>query len=185
MSTLSIYDEAGTMLASLTRDFYAIAESLGELGVQFERWQVDQPLAEDANQQAVLNAYRESVDRLNKQYGFRSVDVVSLGPDHPNKGEMRRKFLNEHRHADFEIRFFVDGKGLFYLHIADRIYLVLCDKGDLISVPANTTHWFDMGKNPDFKCIRFFTTEDGWEAEFTGSEIAKRFPSFDDYVARV
>ncbi|MCI0668721.1 MAG: cupin, partial [Methylococcaceae bacterium] len=87
--------------------------------------------------------------------------------------------------GDFEIRFFVDGKGLFYLHIAGKVYLVLCEKGDLISVPANTTHWFDMGTNPDFKCIRFFTTENGWEAEFTGSGIARRFPSFDDHLARV
>lgn len=40
-----------------------------------------------------------------------------------------------------------------------------------------------MGKNPNFKCIRFFTTENGWEAVFTGDEIAKQFPSYDDHVA--
>ena len=52
-----------------------------------------------------------------------------------------------------------------------------------ISVPANTTHWFDMGESPDFKCIRFFTTPDGWQGNFTGSDIATRFPSFDAYLA--
>jgi 1,2-dihydroxy-3-keto-5-methylthiopentene dioxygenase len=60
---------------------------------------------------------------------------------------------------------------------------VLCEKGDLISVPANTTHWFDMGKDPDFKCIRLFTTEDGWVGDFTGSEIARQFPDMDAFVA--
>lgn len=184
MSTLTIYNQAGKATASTTSDFIAIAETLGKLGVQFERWQANQPLAADADQAAVLGAYKESVDRLNKQFGFRSVDVVSLGPDHPKKDELRQKFLSEHAHADFEIRFFVDGSGLFYLHVADKVYLVLCEKGDLISVPANVTHWFDMGKNPGFKCIRFFTTENGWEAAFTGSDIAKQFPSYDDYVAR-
>ncbi|MCI0654534.1 MAG: cupin [Methylococcaceae bacterium] len=164
-------------------DYHAIIESLAELGVLFERWQVNRLLAADADQQTVLDAYREAIDRLNRQYGFCSVDVVSLCPDHPNKHEMRQKFLNEHIHADFEIRFFVDGRGLFFLHIDGKVYLVLCEKGDLISVPANTLHWFDMGKNPDFKCIRFFTTEKGWEAEFTGSEIDKQLPGFDDYVA--
>jgi 1,2-dihydroxy-3-keto-5-methylthiopentene dioxygenase len=142
-----------------------------------------QPKVVETCEETCLGPDRETVDRLNRQYGFRSVDVVSLGPDHPNKDEMRRKFLDEHTHGDFEIRFFVDGKGLFYLHVADKVYLVLCEKGDLISVPAKTTHWFDMGENPDFKCIRFFTTETGWEAEFTGSGIAGRFPSFDDHVA--
>ena len=65
--------------------------------------------------------------------------------------------------TDFELRFFVDGRGLFYLHLGDKVYCVLCEQGDLISVPANTTHWFDMGANPRFKCIRFFTTPDGWQ----------------------
>lgn len=185
MSTLTIYHEAGAELAPTTRDLDTIAGALSKLGVQFERWLANQPLPADADPQTVLDAYQESVDRLNRQYGFRSVDVVSLGPDHPNKHEMRRKFLNEHTHSDFEIRFFVDGSGLFYLHSADRVYLVLCERGDLISVPAHTAHWFDMGMNPDFKCIRFFTTEDGWQAEFTGSKIAERFPSFDEYLARV
>ena len=51
--------------------------------------------------------------------------------------------------------------------------------------PANTTHWFDMGEKPDFKCIRFFSTPDGWAGAFTGSDIAQRFPDFDEYVANV
>jgi 1,2-dihydroxy-3-keto-5-methylthiopentene dioxygenase len=96
---------------------------------------------------------------------------------------MRQKFLAEHTHADFEVRFFVDGSGLFYLHVGDRVYMVLCERGDLISVPADTTHWFDMGSNPSFKCIRFFTTPDGWVGSFTGSGIAGRFPDYDSHVA--
>jgi 1,2-dihydroxy-3-keto-5-methylthiopentene dioxygenase len=59
----------------------------------------------------------------------------------------------------------------------------LCEKGDLISVPANTTHWFDMGIEPRFKCIRFFTAPDGRVGNFTGSDIATRFPDFDSHVS--
>ena len=83
------------------------------------------------------------------------------------------------------MRFFIDGRGLFFLHTNAKVYAVLCEQGDLISVPANTTHWFDMGENPYFKCIRLFTNEDGWIAEFTGSDIAKSFPTFDQYVAEL
>jgi 1,2-dihydroxy-3-keto-5-methylthiopentene dioxygenase len=110
---------------------------------------------------------------------------VSLQPDHPEKQVFRQKFLAEHIHRDFEVRFFIDGRGLFYLHTNGNVYCVLCEKGDLISVPANTRHWFDMGENPSFKCIRLFTVAEGWVAEFTGSEIAKSFPSFDQYIAGV
>jgi 1,2-dihydroxy-3-keto-5-methylthiopentene dioxygenase len=68
---------------------------------------------------------------------------------------------------------------MFYIHKNNQIYAVLCEKGDLISVPANTTHWFDMGTQPSFKCIRFFTTDEGWLGDFTGSNIAEKFPTYD------
>lgn len=184
MSLLAIYPESADGQPDVIRDHSAIAARLKQIGVQFEQWQASQPLADDADQDAVMAAYQESIDRLNEQYGFQSVDVVALRPDHPDKAEFRQKFLAEHTHADFEVRFFVDGSGLFYLHVGDKVYLVLCEKGDLISVPANTTHWFDMGKDPDFKCIRLFTTPDGWVGEFTGSDIATRFPDFDQSVAQ-
>jgi 1,2-dihydroxy-3-keto-5-methylthiopentene dioxygenase len=184
MSRLAIYDESGNQLGRGESDHRAIADTLAELGVRFERWVASAPLSADAGQEEVLEAYADDVKRLSEEYGFQSVDVVSLGPEHPQKAEMRQKFLAEHTHGDFEVRFFVDGKGLFYLHVGDKVYLVLCEQGDLISVPANTTHWFDMGENPDFKCIRLFVIPDGWVGEFSGSDIAGRFPSFDQFLAQ-
>lgn len=184
MSVLTIHSETQPQTAEAKfTDFAAIAAQLKAIGVRFERWRADAPLTADAGQEEVLSAYREPVERLNKEYGFRSVDVVALKPDHPDKVALRSKFLSEHTHADFEARFFVAGKGLFYLHPGDKVYALLCEAGDLISVPAGVKHWFDMGENPDFKCIRFFTTGDGWVAEFTGSGVAADFPSFERYLA--
>lgn len=184
MSLLAIYPDSAQGEPDVIKDHVAIAAQLNNIGVQFEQWQASQPLADDAEQEAVMAAYQASIDKLNAQYGFQSVDVVALRPNNPAKAEFRQKFLAEHTHSDFEVRFFVEGSGLFYLHVADKVYLVLCEKGDLISVPANTTHWFDMGENPNFKCIRLFTTADGWVGEFTGSDIASRFPDFDQIVAQ-
>ena len=183
MTTLTIYPDSGTGQGKIYNDHTEIAAVLGKINVQLEQWAADQPLNKDASQEEVLAAYKTSIDKLNRHYGFQSVDVVGLNPDHPDKAAMRQKFFAEHTHADFEVRFFVEGRGLFYLHVGDKVYTLLCEKGDLISVPANTTHWFDMGENPYFKCIRFFTAPDGWVGNFTGSEIAKSFPDFDQYVA--
>ena len=183
MTTLTIFSDNDAASSETLTDFADIARTLIGIGVEFERWEANQPLTKDATQDEVLLAYKPSIDKLNKKYGFKSVDVVGLNPDHPDKAAMRQKFLAEHTHADFEVRFFVEGSGLFYLHTNKKVYTVLCEKGDLISVPANTTHWFDMGENPYFKAIRFFTTPDGWVGNFTGSEIAKQFPDFDQYVA--
>jgi 1,2-dihydroxy-3-keto-5-methylthiopentene dioxygenase len=181
MSRLTILDDRDGELLEEYRDGEDISRTLGNIGVRFERWRADTLLAPDADQETVLAAYREPVQRLMEEYGFQSVDVVSLNPDHPERETFRNKFLAEHTHGDFEVRFFVAGSGLFYLHVDAKVYLVLCEQGDLISVPANTTHWFDMGSAPCFKCIRLFTTPEGWVANFTGSDIAGRFPGMDEY----
>ncbi|HOB61259.1 MAG TPA: cupin [Candidatus Competibacteraceae bacterium] len=180
MSELKIYQAAEpTVPPAVFVELAAIAGQLDRIGVRFERWSASQPLAADADQDAVLAAYREPVERLMRQYGFQSADVVALGPAHPDKAALRAKFLDEHTHDDYEVRFFVEGQGLFYLHVGERVYGVLCERGDLLSVPAHTTHWFDMGPNPSFKCIRLFTTPEGWVAQFTGRDIAQRFPRLD------
>ena len=183
MSALSIYQENQPVNGKLFEDFKDIQQQLSLIGVRFERWSTDAPITKDSDQSTIINAYQQSIDDLIETYGFKSVDVISLNPDHPEKENLRNKFLSEHTHDDFEVRFFIEGKGLFSLHVEDKVYLVLCEQGDLISVPAGTSHWFDMGEAPNFKCIRLFTTPEGWVAKFTGSDIANKFPSLDQFSA--
>ncbi len=189
MSVLTIYPDSysGNQPKQGKRytDFADIERELAGIDVKFERWTANRELTADDDQGTIIAAYQESIDKLKQLYGFQSVDVINLSPDHPQKAEFRQKFLAEHTHDDFEVRFFIDGCGLFYLHVGDKVYAALCEKGDLISVPANTTHWFDMGENPSFKVIRLFTTPEGWVAKFTGSDIAKAFPTFDETLAEL
>ncbi|MBV8491244.1 MAG: cupin domain-containing protein [Candidatus Eremiobacteraeota bacterium] len=156
-----------------------IAAELAAIGVRFERWSADAELAPGAGQDEVIAAYRSSIDRLMSECGYQSVDVVRVERGNPNAAAMRAKFLNEHRHTEDEIRFFVEGRGSFYLHHGDRVYQVICARGDLISVPAGTRHWFDMGPDPAFCAVRLFENPDGWVAQFTGEEIASQFPAFE------
>lgn len=160
MTRLTIFDEAGAKLGA-TEDADAIATTLGGIGVRFERW----PAADLDAQVALLRAQ-----------GYTTVDTVSVSPDHPDRAAMRAKFLSEHRHAEDEVRYFVAGAGLFTLRESGRVYAVLCESGDLISVPAGMRHWFDMGPRPHFTAIRFFRTPEGWVGDFTGDAIAERFP---------
>ena len=181
MSTLKIFNEDNDQPLEVVSDFDTIATKLHSIDVRFGRWQANQVLSDDMSDEQILETYRDSIDQLKQEYNFKSQDVVALTPEHPDKAVFRNKFLDEHTHNDFEVRFFVDGKGLFYIHKDKKVYGIMCEKGDLISVPANTTHWFDMGENPHFKCIRLFTTPEGWVAQFTGNDIAKQFPTFDDF----
>ncbi|WP_330202657.1 cupin [Cyanobacterium sp. Dongsha4] len=156
-----------------------IAHKLQEVGVRFQQWQTMENLTSGVSQEEVLNAYQREVKQLMDEEGYLTVDVVSLTSDHPQKAEFRQKFLNEHTHSEDEVRFFVDGRGLFSLHLDNQVFEVLCTRGDLISVPANTRHWFDMGENPHFTAIRFFNNPEGWVANFTGSDIAQHFSRLD------
>ncbi|MFP4154185.1 MAG: 1,2-dihydroxy-3-keto-5-methylthiopentene dioxygenase [Halothiobacillaceae bacterium] len=179
MSELRIYAENDPNPLAIVSDHDRIAEQLNSVGVRFERWSANQPLAADADQDAIIAAYRADIDRLMAENGFSSVDVISVGPDHPDREALRQKFLDEHTHSEHEVRFFVEGQGLFMLHIGERVYGVLCEQGDLLSVPEGTPHWFDMGERPNVKAIRLFTDPSGWVAHYTGDEIASRFPKLE------
>lgn len=181
MSSLTVYHESmPEQPLKLLTHVDDIASTLDGVGVRFQRWEASAPIAPGASQEEVIAAYQHEIRRLQDEEGYVTVDVVSLSADHPQKDELRAKFLDEHRHGEDEVRFFIAGRGLFTLHIEDHVYAVLCEKNDLISVPAGTRHWFDMGERPHFVAIRLFNNPEGWVAQFTGDAIAKRFPQLED-----
>ncbi|QAU23437.1 cupin [Dyella sp. M7H15-1] len=177
MSRLRIFHaEQPQTTPSIHKDHAAITRELAKVGVRFEQWKASQPIAPGASQDEVIAAYRSDIDRLMREEGYQAVDVISLKPDHPDRATLRQKFLSEHTHSEDEVRFFVAGAGQFTLHIGDKVYDVLCERGDLIGVPDGTRHWFDMSESPYFVAIRLFTNKEGWVANFTGSDIAEQFP---------
>ncbi len=172
MSNLQIFGEDGALLSE-TCDGAEIADALAAIDVTFERW----PIRETGSD--VLAAYAPEIERLKQAGGYRTVDCMAATPDHPDREAMRGKFLSEHTHAEDEVRFFVEGEGLFTLHADGRVWNVHCCAGDLMRVPAGMKHWFDMGAAPRFTVIRLFQNPDGWVAAFTGDDIAARFPRFE------
>ncbi len=177
MSQLTVYAESDADTPILvTEDVEVITSELGAAGIRLERWQANRELDKDADNDTIIAAYQAEIDKLVAERGYQTYDVVSMNPEHPEKDAFRHKFLDEHTHSEDEVRFFVRGQGLFIIHANDRVYSMLCEKDDLISVPADTRHWFDMGPNPAFTAIRLFNNPDGWVAKFTGDKIASRFP---------
>ncbi len=181
MTQLTVYPDTDPTVTLIdTTDGIEIATTLSDIDVMFERWQAAVELSDDADQAAVLAAYDTEVQRLMREGGYQTVDVVRVKPDHPDRVAMRQKFLAEHTHAEDEVRFFVEGAGAFYLRKGGKVYRVICERNDLLSVPAGITHWFDTGARPHFCAIRIFTSADGWVGNFTGDDIASRFPKFGD-----
>lgn len=178
MSRLTVYadDAPGTPLVR-TEDPAAIAAELGRIGVRFERWDSPVSLSPEDEPEKILDAYRPYLDKLMGESGAGSADVIKLTPDNPNIAALRQKFLSEHTHSEDEVRFFVHGSGNFIMHVNGRIYDAHCTQGDLISVPANTKHWFDAGEKPFFTALRVFTDTSGWVPHYTGEPIHEQFPA--------
>jgi 1,2-dihydroxy-3-keto-5-methylthiopentene dioxygenase len=172
MTHLRRFDERGGDAELDTGEGEVIAAALRTIGVRFERW----PLRELSGGEDVLAAYASEIERLKREGGYTTVDVVRMVPDHPDRTALRAKFLDEHRHSEDEVRFFVEGEGLFTLHATGKVFALLCTAGDLVSVPAGMAHWFDMGPTPRFTAIRLFVDPSGWVAQYTGDAIAQRFP---------
>jgi 1,2-dihydroxy-3-keto-5-methylthiopentene dioxygenase len=188
MTLLTIWSDTDPDTAETrTEDSEEIADLLKQLGVRFDRWELRE-LPEEPTSEEVLEAYRAEVDRVIDSEGYIKVDAVRMAPsEEPEWQEKakaaREKFLSEHTHDDDEDRFFAHGAGVFYLHVDGKVYAVLCEAGDLLSVPARTTHWFDMGTRPDFISIRFFHDDDGWVGDFLGTDTAEKFATFDELMA--
>lgn len=180
MSTLYVFNDKDAAQADVvTDDKSKIADILGGKGIRFEQWNAGFDITAESTNQDILDAYADPIRTLQEAEGYQTADVIHMTPDHPQKNELRNKFLEEHIHTEDEVRFFVKGDGLFYLHLDDGVYAIQCCRNDLIRVPANTRHWFDMGSNPNFTAVRLFTNEDGWVAKFTGDKIANEYPRYE------
>jgi 1,2-dihydroxy-3-keto-5-methylthiopentene dioxygenase len=158
----------------------AIQKYLNNLGVYFEQWHCEVNFSETATQEEILSAYAKDLDPFMKNGAYLTADVISIHAETPNYEAIRAKFLAEHIHTEDEIRFFVDGQGLFWFNIDGQdVFNVLCERGDLISVPAGTKHWFDAGElNPFVKAIRIFTDMSGWTPHYTDAGTEKSFSDF-------
>lgn len=177
MTALSVYDETdGRTPTTVTTGVQAIQRILSGVGVDFERQSVNATITGTETPERILSEYASCLANMKRMYGYTAADVIKMEPEHAERVAIRQRFLNEHIHAEDEARLFVAGRGAFYLHIGRRVLAIICEGGDFLRVPAGTRHWFDMGPLPHLIAIRMFTNPEGWIAQFTGSEIALRFP---------
>jgi len=169
----------------ITSDADRIERELASRGILFQRWPARAELPAGAGPEQILAAYSGEIARVQAGGAYPTVDAIRLAPDHPERDALRRKFLAEHTHSEDEVRFFVEGRGLFCLHLGEEVLQLICEAGDWIAVPAGTRHWFDMGPEPSFCALRFFNNPDGWVAQFTGEAIAEGYPLLDQLAVPV
>ncbi|WP_339543756.1 acireductone dioxygenase [Pseudomonas sp. RA_35y_Pfl2_P32] len=181
MSSLSVYHVSSPDLPNkVLTHFDDITATLAEQGVRFDRWQAAVKLQPGATDEELVAAYQGPLDQLMTDRGYLGVQVISVSSEQQPSAEPQARRLEEQHFEEDHVRFFVAGRGLFNLHIGEYVYAVLCEKNDLILVPAGTRHWFDMGERPHFVAIGLFRTALEPLAHITPGGIAGDFPPLDD-----
>lgn len=139
-------------------DTTVMVKRLAAVGVHFEQFALaGDETDRDANQDEVIEAYRESLDALMHRYQFATVDVVGLSAQHPCATTRRRELARTHWHQVAEGRLVVDGSLIFGLQAGEAAFLLQCERGDFIGLPAGMGHWLITGNPPNFRTVRLFT----------------------------
>lgn len=123
------------------------------------------------NAQGVLNqalpldpsGYQPTMDELKTERGYIEQDQVELRPETPNLDAVCKKFDDEHYHDEDEVRFVLEGEGIFDIRSTDDRWMrVLVQAGDLIVVPAKRHHRFELTEMKTIHCVRLFRDQAGW-----------------------
>lgn len=155
MSQLFVYHSSQPMQAvKVLNHFEDISSTLAAVGVHFAQWQAKQPLTAASSAEDIVAAYADDIADLKQGQGYDCVEVISMDEAHPEKAELRAKWLDEQVSSADESRCFVSGRALLSFHIDQHVYAVLCAKGALLTLPAGIRYWFDMGERPRFTALR-------------------------------
>ena len=115
-------------------------------------------VASSATAEAVLEAYAGKIAQLKARGGYVTADVIDVTAATPGLEGMLARFNSEHWHDEDEVRFIVEGRGLFHIHPAQGpVFAIEVEAGDLIRVPKGTHHWFDLcadRRSAPFVCSR-------------------------------
>ena len=107
--------------------------------------------------------YQPTMDELKAEHGYIEQDQVALSPETENLDAICAKFDAEHYHDEDEVRFVLEGAGVFDIRSADDRWMrVKVEVGDLIVVPKERYHRFELTARKTIRCVRLFQDRAGW-----------------------
>ena len=157
-----------------------VSITLAEVGVRYVQCVAAQPLNMTSSDEAVLEAYAAPVAQLLGLDAGLSVQLVRISHGQPPANAPHGHCLDEHSHSEDERHLFVAGQALLGLHVGDRVYQLLCGRGDLVVIPAGTRHWLDFGEQANCVMIRLQGSARGEQVELSGESISAEFSRLED-----
>jgi 1,2-dihydroxy-3-keto-5-methylthiopentene dioxygenase len=153
-----------------------IKSFLADHGLDYDVWPLADRVDPAAPAERILEAYAPEIEELKRRGGFVTADVVDVYPDTPNLDTMLAKFNKEHTHTEDEVRFILQGRGVFHINPGDRpVFGIEVWAGDMISVPLGTRHWFDLCTDRRIRAIRLFQDMSGWTPHYISEGVHAGF----------
>lgn len=163
-------------------DLAEIRQRLRPLNIELSHWPIEKtpvvgPLLKaetltNEQKEQLLQALDSRFEEQKAKYGYQTRDLVVLHSQVPNLDDMLKIFDKCHTHSDDEVRYIIDGSGIFGFCMPDGSQALLTVQSEeYIRVPAETEHWFVLDHNRRIKAVRYFTSKAGWVANYTGTAI--------------
>ncbi|CDM97717.1 MAG: cupin domain-containing protein [Limnospira sp. PMC 1291.21] len=163
-------------------DLEDIRRELSALNVNLNRWPVGEDpeirrllgeaSLDDNQKQQVLQSLDGYFKELQETAGYQSRDLIVLHPDIPNLDGLLAKFEQCHTHADDEVRYIIEGEGVFgFVGVDGGQMELVIEAEEYINVPAGTEHWFHLTDTKRIKAVRYFSNTEGWTPEYTNTKI--------------
>jgi 1,2-dihydroxy-3-keto-5-methylthiopentene dioxygenase len=171
MATVRIPDENKTL-----SEFAEVQAHLATMGIDYERWKPAHEIAAGASTAEILAAYAPEIERLKAQGGYVTADVIDVSSQTPGLDAMLNRFNSEHWHDEDEVRFIIEGRGIFHIHPREgKVISITVEAGDLLRVPRGTWHWFDLCEERRIRAIRLFQDVTGWAPQYTESGVDRGY----------
>jgi 1,2-dihydroxy-3-keto-5-methylthiopentene dioxygenase len=107
------------------------------------------------------------LEAFMRERGYVTRDEIQLSPTTPNLAAIEAKFDREHLHTDDEVRYVLEGEGIFDIRSRDDRWMrVVVGPGDLISVPKDRHHRFLLTDQKQIRCVRLFVDQTGWTPHY-------------------
>lgn len=161
-------------------DLTMIANVLKPLGVELHDWPMNPESKTLLNKTQLTDREKEELlvfhdgyfNKLKREAGYTSRDLIVLHPEVPQLDEMLKKFDKIHTHDDDEVRYIVDGSGIFgfCLPSGEQVKLQV-SAGDYINVPKDTEHWFELDDQRRIKAVRYFSGTEGWVPRYIDKAV--------------
>jgi len=181
MSKLAFYTQFNLQKPyRVSDDVMSCAETLAEFGIRFEQW-TNLSLLPGLSipDEEILTLYNKQIDKVKRELGYPHVDIATIKPGDAFSISVRGRYLSEHTHDEDEVRFFLSGSALVYIHVNQKIHILECTRGDFIVIPSGIKHWIDIGPKPEFSVIRWFKTKNAFKNNFTEGYVAEATPRWE------